>query len=175
MIQRIRVPLGFLFGAAFVIAAAPSAVFLAVGIGIAFFGLLLRAWSAGHIRKNTELAASGPYARTRNPLYLGSFIMGLGFMVASAVWWLPVAFTGLFLGIYLPVMRIEARELTQIFGDDYKAYAEAVPLFFPSVRAYSGSGAGFDGSLYMKYREYQAALGFVLVSAVLILKAILIK
>lgn len=175
MIQRIRVPLGFLFGAAFVVAAAPSPAFLGLGIGIALLGLSLRAWSAGHIRKNRELAVSGPYARTRNPLYLGSYIMGLGFMIASAVWWLPIAFTGLFLGIYLPVMRIEARELTQIFGDDYKAYADEVPLFFPSLKAYSETGGSFDGSLYMQYREYQAALGFLLISAVLILKAILIK
>ena len=101
--------------------------------------------------------------------------MGLGFMVASGVWWLLLAFAVLFIGIYLPVMRIEARELTQIFGDKYEAYAESVPLFIPSVSAYGKGGARFDAGLYVKYREYQAAIGFAFVALVLILKAYLLK
>ncbi len=148
---------------------------MAVGFSVAFIGLALRAWSSGHIRKNQDLAVSGPYSRTRNPLYLGSFIMGLGFTIASGIWWIALLFIAMFIGIYFPVMRIEARELTKIFGDEFEAYAEKVPLFFPSFSGYGSSGKGFELSLYLRYREYQAAIGFVFIAAVLVLKSFLLK
>jgi protein-S-isoprenylcysteine O-methyltransferase Ste14 len=175
ILQRIRVPLGFVFGALFLYFSSPTPLLLAVGVSIALVGLLIRAWSSGHIRKNKELATSGPYARTRNPLYLGSFIMGAGFMVASGVWWLVVIFVILFLGIYLPVMRIEARELTQIFAKEYEEYADSVPLFFPGLRRLAGSDRKFDSKLYLRYREYQAAIGFAAIVATLVFKAYLLK
>ena len=82
-IQRWRVPLGFLFAAVFMILAKPTPRALLIGAGVSVLGLAIRAWAAGHIRKNAELAISGPYAFTRNPLYLGSFLLGLGFTFAS--------------------------------------------------------------------------------------------
>src|SRR5215210_5115620 len=103
-LQRIRVPLGFIFAAVFMVFARPSAITLIVGSVIAVIGLLARAWASGHIRKAETLAISGPYAFTRNPLYLGTFIMGVGFCVAAGVWWLALLFCALFIGIYLPVM-----------------------------------------------------------------------
>ena len=115
-IQRFRVPLGFLFAAVFLYFAKPETPTLFIGGAIAVVGLLTRAWASGHIRKNQNLAVSGPYSYTRNPLYLGSFILGVGFTIASGVWWLGLIFIALFLGIYLPVMRVEASELTEIFG-----------------------------------------------------------
>ncbi|MDQ2747836.1 MAG: isoprenylcysteine carboxylmethyltransferase family protein [Acidobacteriota bacterium] len=171
-IQRFRVPLGFLFAAIFLIFARPQMLTLIVGGAIAVVGLLIRAWSAGHIRKNQKLAISGPYSHTRNPLYLGSFVLGVGFTIASGVWWLGLIFIALFLGIYLPVMRVEAKELTQIFGDEYHEYAKKVPLFIPRLTAYAKSETSFDSALYMRYREYQATLGFVFAWSVLLLKAI---
>ncbi len=176
--QRWRVPLGFLCGALFLALARPKFTTLAIGGGIALVGLILRAWSAGHIRKNSALAVSGPYAFTRNPLYLGSFILGLGFTVASGVWWLGLLFAALFLGIYLPVMRVEAKTLAELFGEDYKRWASAVPLFFPRLTPYrdeSSREIKFDASLYMRYREYQAAIGLVVALGLLALKAVLIK
>ena len=82
--QRWRVPLGFACAAVFIVLARPTRLSLAAGGGVALVGLALRAWASGHIRKNDRLAVSGPYAHTRNPLYLGSFILGLGFTVAAA-------------------------------------------------------------------------------------------
>ncbi len=172
--QRWRVPLGFLCGAFFLVLAKPQRLTLGIGGGIALLGLLVRAWSAGHIRKNSALATSGPYAHTRNPLYLGSFILGLGFTIASGRWWLGLLFAALFLGIYLPVMRVEARTLAELFGDDYLAYARAVPLFFPRLFPYRDQktrGIKFDASLYLRYREYQAAIGLVVAWGLLALKA----
>ena len=171
-IQRYRVPLGFLFGIVFLVFAKPEPWTLGIGGAIAVVGLLIRAWASGHIRKNQNLAVSGPYAYTRNPLYLGSFILGVGFTIASGVWWLGLIFIALFLGIYLPVMRGEAKELTEIFGAEYAGYARRVPLFFPRPITYKKSNANFDFNLYLRYREYQAALGLVFAWSVLLVKTI---
>jgi len=116
---RIRVPLGFIFAAVFVVFARPNVLTLSVGSGIAVVGLLIRAWASGHIRKAEQLAVSGPYGFTRNPLYLGSFVLGVGFTVAAGVWWLALVFCALFIGIYLPVMRVEAEDMRNIFGGGF--------------------------------------------------------
>ncbi|MDT7542738.1 MAG: hypothetical protein QOE33_2642 [Acidobacteriota bacterium] len=181
--QRWRVPLGFICAGVFLLLAAPRALTLAVGGAIALCGLAIRAWSSGHIRKNDALATSGPYAHTRNPLYLGSFILGIGFTVAAAGrWWLlPVLgglFAALFLGIYLPVMRVEAATLAGLFGKDYERYARAVPLFVPRATPYRdgrGESMKFDMSLYLRYREYRAALGLVAAWSLLALKSFLLR
>lgn len=174
IVQRFRVPLGFIFAGVFLFFARPTIVSLIIGSVIAIIGLLIRAWAAGHIRKNQTLAISGPYAYTRNPLYVGSFVMGLGFAIASGVWWLAILFTVLFLGIYLPVMRFEAKELIAIFGKDFEKYANAVPLFIPRLTAYKGENSEpikFEKELYLKYREYQAAIGVGVAFCVLAVKA----
>jgi protein-S-isoprenylcysteine O-methyltransferase Ste14 len=175
LLQRMRVPLGFLFGIIFLVFARPELTVLIIGGVVALVGLLIRAWASGHIRKNQNLAVSGPYAYTRNPLYLGSFILGLGFTIASGVWWLGLIFAGLFLTIYLPVMRVEAGDLTQLFGAEYTDYAARVPLFFPRPTAYKRQVAKFDVNLYLRYREYRAALGLIFAWTILLIKAIFLK
>jgi hypothetical protein len=180
-VQRWRVPLGFACAAVFILLAKPDARSLAVGGAVALVGLGVRAWASGHIRKNSRLAVSGPYAYTRNPLYLGSFVLGIGFTVAaSSSLWLMAALGGLFallfLGIYIPVMRVEASTLAELFGEEYRRYAAAVPLLFPRLTPYvadDGATTRFDAGLYMRYREYRAALGLLLAWCVLMLKAVL--
>ncbi len=174
IVQRFRVPLGFIFAAVFLFFAHPTPVTLLVGTIISIIGLLIRAWASGHIRKNQTLAISGPYAYTRNPLYVGSFVMGLGFTIASGVWWLAILFAILFLGIYLPVMRVEAKELIAIFGEEFENYAKAVPLFIPRLTAYRDVNSApnkFEKELYLKYREYRAAIGVGFALCVLAVKA----
>lgn len=184
--QRWRVPLGFLVAALFIVLARPRPLTLGAGGVVAVCGLLVRAWASGHIRKNDALAVSGPYAYTRNPLYLGTFMLGIGFTVAAAGSWLLFCvlgsiFAALFLGIYLPVMRVEALTLAKLFGEDYGRYAAAVPLLFPRLTPYDDGDDGregrlkFDLSLYLRYREYRAALGLLIGWCVLALKAILVK
>src|SRR5687768_1547746 len=96
-IQRWRVPLGFVCAAVFLFFARPTPTALAAGAFVSVLGLAIRAWAAGHIRKNAQLATSGPYAFTRNPLYFGSFLLGLGFTIASGRWYLAVLFAALFI------------------------------------------------------------------------------
>jgi protein-S-isoprenylcysteine O-methyltransferase Ste14 len=171
--QRWRVPLGFVIAPVFILLAKPRPWTLAVGGGIAVAGLALRAWASGHLRKNAALATTGPYAYTRNPLYLGSFLIGVGFTVAGGRWELALLFALLFLGIYVPVMRVESETLEGLFGHKYRRYAQAVPLFLPGLKRYdSVSAVRFDGALYKRYREYQAAIGFGVAFTVLLIKAI---
>ena len=173
-IQRWRVPLGFLSAVIFIVLARPRFWTLVAGGIVSVLGLAIRAWAAGHIRKNETLARSGPYAFTRNPLYFGSFLLGLGFTVGAGRWILGLVFAALFLGIYFPVMRVESRTLAETFGDDYRHYALHVPLFFPRLSPHRDAATapiGFDRSLYLRYREYRAALGLVAAWIVLAIKA----
>ncbi|MEQ1924380.1 MAG: isoprenylcysteine carboxylmethyltransferase family protein, partial [Pyrinomonadaceae bacterium] len=126
---------------------------------------------SGHIRKASVLAVSGPYAYTRNPLYVGSFILGLGFTSASGVWWLALIFIALFLGIYLPVMRVEVDDIRAIFGADFDEYEQNVPMFIPRPTPWKKSEQKFDFQLYLQYREYRAALGAGLAIAALAAKS----
>lgn len=169
--QRIRVPLGFVFAAVFLYFARPTPVTLVAGSVVAVIGVLIRAWASGHIRKAERLAVSGPYAYTRNPLYLGSLVMGIGFSTAAGVWWLAVLFSVLFIGIYLPVMRVEAEDMRRVFGTDFDEYEKNVPVILPRLSRWRKSDVKFEFPLYLQYREYRAAIGVALAIGVLAAKA----
>ena len=174
--QRWRVPLGFACGALFLYFAKPSWRSLLIGAIVALPGLALRAWASGHLRKNEALATTGPYAYTRNPLYLGSFLMGVGFTIATGQLLLIVVFVIMLLGIYLPVMRVESQTLADLFGKKYTRYAKEVPLLFPRFSPYRHQETiRFDRALYLRYREYRAAIGAVIAWALLALKMIYFK
>ena len=170
---RWRVPLGFAFGVAYLVFSQPTPRLLLVGASVAFAGVLVRGYAAGSLDKNQNLAVSGPYARTRNPLYLGSLMVGAGFAVAGGSWILGLALLGLFVLIYWPVMRREEEFLRARFGETYECYARAVPFFFPALRAKTPDGEPFRWERYRQNREYQAALGFVAVVALLAIKMML--
>jgi protein-S-isoprenylcysteine O-methyltransferase Ste14 len=174
--QRWRVPLGFACAALFLFFAHPSDWTLIIGAAVALPGLALRAWASGHLRKNEALATTGPYGYTRNPLYLGSFLIGLGFTIAAGRVLLIAIFLVMMLGIYLPVMRVESATLAELFGKKYTRYAKEVPLLFPRLSAYRKQNRiQFDQSLYLRYREYRAAIGTVIAWMLLVLKAVYFK
>jgi len=158
---RWRVPLGFMLAVAYLVFSQPSPRLLLAGSVVGLLGLLLRALAAGCLNKNQELATGGPYAYTRNPLYLGSFIIGSGFAIAGGSWILGLAMVSLFVLVYWPVMRREAGFLAQQFGPPYAEYARAVPFFLPRLRPVDTGGEQFRWATYRQNREYQAALGFV--------------
>ena len=176
--QRWRVPLGFACAVLFFVLGRPRPLTLIIGGAVALSGIVLRAWAVGYLRKNDVLATAGPYAYTRNPLYLGSFLIGLGFTIAAGRLVLGLVFAALFLGIYVPVMRVESATLAELFGETYRRYAEGAPLFFPQLRPYHDQTrdvAKFDAKLYRRYREYRAALGLIVAWALLALKAFYFK
>src|SRR5271165_6717188 len=158
--RRIRVPLGFVFAVLYFWLARPTWRSMALGAIGVVPGLLLRAVASGHVRKNESLATSGPYAYTRNPLYLGSLLMGIGFAVAARSWWVGVALVAMFFAIYLPVIRDEEAFLRQKFPE-FEEYARRVPRMFPRFMPGSrGDTSGrFSFDLYRKHREYNALLG----------------
>ena len=167
-IARGRVPLGFLLGAVCLVFADPRPWSMAAGAAFALIGLLWRAWASGHLRKNERLATGGPYAHTRNPLYFGSFLLGVGFSVATGRIELAALFVVFFLSIYLPVMRSEAHHMSQIFPEEYADYQRNVPMFRPRLRPWDGCDkSSYDWRLYMRYREYRAFIGTVAAIAIL--------
>jgi protein-S-isoprenylcysteine O-methyltransferase Ste14 len=169
--RRIRVPLGFAFAVLYFWLARPTWRFLALGAILIVPGLLIRALASGHVRKNEALATSGPYAYTRNPLYLGSLLMGVGFAVAARSWWVGVVLVVMFFAIYLPVIRDEEAFLQGKFPE-FEKYAQRVPRMFPKtvfLRSDEES-CGFSLDLYLKHREYNALLGALAIFAVLVVK-----
>jgi len=174
-VQRMRVPIGFIFGVLFFIFAEANISIAFIGIAISGTGVLIRGWAAGHIRKNQNLAVSGPYSHTRNPLYLGSFLMGLGLTLGFGAWWFPLVFVLLFLGLYIPVMRAEIDDLKSLFGEQFTMYAANVPLFLPRISPWNRSEVAFDWSLFVRYREYRAAMGIALAWSFLLSKPYLLS
>lgn len=172
--RRIRVPLGFAFAAFFLWLAHPTARFLGLSLLLVVPGLLLRAYASGYVKKNTELTTTGPYAYTRNPLYLGSMLIAFGFALAARSIWIAIALAVLFAVIYIPVIRSEEDYLRSVFPD-FERYAAAVPRLLPRLTAApTAAEAGrFSAPLYRKHREYNALIGALCMYAALIIKLLL--
>lgn len=170
--RRIRVPLGFAFAVLYFWLARPTWRFLVLGAVLIVPGLLIRALASGHVRKNEALAMSGPYAYTRNPLYLGSLLIGLGFAVASRSWWVVVVLVVMFFAIYVPVIRGEEKFLREKFPE-FEEYARRVPRMFPQIGRSSEGGGSFSFDLYWQHREYNALLGALGMMAALVAKMML--
>jgi protein-S-isoprenylcysteine O-methyltransferase Ste14 len=172
--RRIRVPLGFVFAAAYIWLARPTPLSIVIGSCVAFGGLCVRALASGHVEKNEVLATSGPYAHTRNPLYLGSIILAIGFLIAAKSWWLPLIAAAMLLAIYVPVIRSEESFLRTRFPE-FDDYSAQVPRLFPRVRAYQRRPGSFSWHLYWKHREYNAVLGAGLMIIVLVAKSLWLR
>jgi protein-S-isoprenylcysteine O-methyltransferase Ste14 len=159
-VARLRVPSGFLIVVVFAWLSRPTAESLAIGLPVSILGLALRAWAAGCLAKNQQLATGGPYAYTRNPLYIGTLLVAAGLVVAARNSWLGVLFAAVFLFVYLPVIQLEEQHLRRLFPE-YASYAENVPALLPRLTPFRQKNANpFRASLYLKNQEYQAAAGF---------------
>ena len=134
-----------------------------VGLPVSVLGLLLRAWSAGHLAKNEQLATTGPYAYIRNPLYVGTLTVALGIVVASRNGWMAAIFAAVFFLVYLPAIELEEQHLRKIFPS-YASYAEAVWRFLP-VHKWARAQAPFSWALYKRNQEYKAVVGFLIAVA----------
>ena len=150
-IARFRVSLGFMVAAVAFWHATPTWSSLALGGFIATVGEIVRVWAAGHIRKGQEVTTCGPYRFTRHPLYLGSFVIGVGFVVAAAN-----ALVAIIVILYLVVMfgvaiTLEEATLRKQFGSDYDRYMHGE--FHSGDRSFSLSLAKHNG-------EYRTLLGF---------------
>jgi protein-S-isoprenylcysteine O-methyltransferase Ste14 len=165
--RRIRVPMGFLFAAFYLWRARPSPVSLAWSLLLVVPGLLLRGYASGYVKKNAELTMTGPYAYTRNPLYLGSALMAFGFAAASRSLWITLLLAVLFAVIYVPTIYSEEQFLRATFPA-FAAYSQRVPRLLPRLSPARMPGEGsFSGALYRQHHEYNSLLGACAVYAVL--------
>jgi protein-S-isoprenylcysteine O-methyltransferase Ste14 len=171
--RRIRVPLGFLTAALYLfelLRRAPHPAAVAWSLVLVLPGLWLRGYAAGYVKKNRELTMTGPYAHTRNPLYLGSMLMAAGFAVALLSWPVALLLAVGFGVIYVPVIASEERFLRATFPE-FDAYSRRVPRLIPRLTPASQSGThsgsqpgsgAFSVPLYLKHREYNAGIGAAL-------------
>ena len=174
--RRIRVPLGFLTAALYLfelLRRAPHPAVLAWSLALVLPGLALRAYASGYVKKNRELTVTGPYAHTRNPLYLGSMLIAAGFAVALLSWPVALALAVGFAAIYVPVIASEERFLRATFPT-FDAYCQQVPRLIPRLTPYrtpgNQSGTGrFSFTLYLQHREYNAGIGVLLIYLSLLL------
>jgi hypothetical protein len=164
---RWRVRAGYPLGAICLLLARPTYRSILYGSIIAFTGLIIRASAAGYLYKTEALASSGPYARTRNPLYFGSAFLAAGFSVASHSW-IVALLLGAFFGVfYYAVMRKEEDELRVRYSPEFEEYQRRVPLFWPRLGSTGASkGPKFSWLQYLRNREYRAGIGVALLMAV---------
>jgi protein-S-isoprenylcysteine O-methyltransferase Ste14 len=185
--RRIRVPLGFVTAALYLFELwrhAPRAEAIAWSLVLVIPGLALRGYASGYVKKNRELTQTGPYAYTRNPLYLGSILIAAGFAVALGSWIFALVLAAGFAIIYIPVIASEERFLRATFPD-FDAYCHRVPRLIPrltpakptatetvaeaSTSNTERTSGGFSLALYLKHREYNALLGAALLYLSLLL------
>lgn len=163
LVARLRVPAGFLLLGAFGWLARPTVKALAIGLPISICGLALRAWAAGHLAKNQRLAQSGPYAATRNPLYLGTLVTAMGLAAAGDSIVLAALFAVIFLLVYLPAIELEEQHLMEILPG-YPEFAARVPLLvprWPGVASGAWGPDSFSAALYLRNEEYKALIGWL--------------
>lgn len=172
MPSRYRVPAGWVAGLVVFALARPRPWCLVAGLVLALAGEALRLWASGHIEKTRALATGGPYAHTRNPLYLGSLLLGLGVAVASASPVVVALVALYFVAFYPAVMREEAAFLRQRFAGEYEAWARAVPLFFPRLTPAGPRASRFEWSRVRANREWRAALALPAVVALLYVRGL---
>lgn len=182
MIARWRVFLGFVAAALFaVLSHVGSWGRLCWGLAIALAGLGLRAWAAGYLEKGKRLAQDGPYAFLRHPLYMGSFLLAVGFVLAGTSPRYPIhayllwgVFLFLFAWVYPQRIKGEEASLEQHFGDAWRAFVRQNSRFLPRLSPIRRENPDrFEWARYMKNHEYNAALGWLLGCIVLVAKAFL--
>ena len=172
--RRIRVPLGFVFTAVFLWLATPTPASMLIGSALIIPGLVIRGLASGHVQKNQQLATTGPYAYTRNPLYLGSLILAIGFALSARNWWIGAGLVLMFLAIYLPVIRGEEAFLRRHFPE-FAEYERDVRRLLPRLRPFKGERGKFSWELYWQHREYNATLGSAAMVAALTAKVLWVR
>jgi protein-S-isoprenylcysteine O-methyltransferase Ste14 len=162
------VAISWIFAAAYFLLAVPRPASLAAGFAVMVLGASFRTWASGHIRKQQNLAVSGPYAHTRNPLYFGSFLIASGALVMGMSWVMALLFVAMALPLYWTVMAREEEFLAGRFGEEFLRYKAAVPLFFPRLSAYGSGGGRFGWKLVQRHREWHVWAGLCGVTLLLL-------
>ncbi|HLP57504.1 MAG TPA: methyltransferase [Candidatus Deferrimicrobium sp.] len=170
LIIKYRSSVGFVSLIVLLYLAEPSPTSVSIGFFFIIAGMFFRGWAAGYINKDKELATHGPYALTRNPLYFGNFILGIGIAIAGnniSSYAIFIVFYALFFPF---LMTIEHKRLKKKFGKKYEDWAKGSNSFFPKLKKVNCRG--FNISYYMKNKEYQVLYFSFFIVAVMILKVL---
>jgi protein-S-isoprenylcysteine O-methyltransferase Ste14 len=169
---RVRISLVFIIAA--IVLADPSLWSLLAGAGLTVIGLLIRTWACGHLEKEKTLAISGPYRYTRNPLYFGSLVIGMGVVIGARSWWVFACAFVLFALFYPVAILSEKQKMEKLFPEEYSMYCKKVPLFLPKFWALlPRQNSCFAWTVYKKNREYRALAGSAFFWLILTAKYIL--
>jgi len=176
LLGRWRVRAGSLSLVLVLILARPTPRSFSIGLAVCLMGIALRTWAAGHLRKEKELAVSGPYQYTRNPLYLGNLFVGSGVVLGAHSWWVVAIFVFYFLLFYPAVIQRERARMKELFPEKYEAYGKFVPLFFPRFKSGSRSnGIAFSWARYKKNKEYRGLGAGCVFWAIMLAKMLLTR
>ena len=167
--RRYRRLVGLPFLIAALLLAHFSERYLYPGLALILFGELLRIWAAGHLKKEEILTTGGPYRFIRNPLYFGSLLIGLGFFLISASYWILLLIALYFVVSYIPVIRYEEEILKNKFPGAFEEYSKNVPTFFPTVHPWKSPSTQFSWQQVWENKEYNAILGIAIVILLLAL------
>lgn len=162
LLARFRVSLGFACAVLTFWLARPTLWSVAAGFGVAVLGEALRFWASGHIEKGREVTRTGPYQFVRHPLYLGSTIMGAGFMIAAQSLVVVLIGSSYLLATLLAAMRTEEATLDARFAGEYSAYRAGTAA--PVARAFSLARVRAN-------REYRAVIGLIVGMALMYMKS----
>lgn len=179
LIAKRRVFLSWVFGICFLVFANPpgyvpskdALLYLIIGLEIALIGECLRIWASGYLYKGQSLAVNGPFSYTRNPLYLGSFLIGAGFCFATGRLSLFIVFLIFFVMIFLSTIRREENTLWEQYGAEFQNYREKVPVFIPSLTSYNSPVFNrFSWKQVKENKEHLAVIGVLIVTLYMIIR-----
>ena len=137
--------------------------FVWIGLTSLIVGLATRSWSAGVLHKVARLSTDGPYSLVRNPLYLGSFLMMVGFGLLIDDWWSAPIILLVVGFIYSVQIRAEEKALLEIFGDEWRKYVARTPRMIPRLALPTRGGWSFSQWLHNREWEAMAASALAIV------------
>jgi protein-S-isoprenylcysteine O-methyltransferase Ste14 len=171
ILYKWRVRVSLLFVVAAIVLAEPELWPIFIGVGLTLIGLVIRTWACGHLEKEKKLTTSGPYRYTRNPLYFGNLLIGLGVVIGSQSWWVLGSAIVVFVIFYPAIILSEKQKMEGLFPLEYAEYKSRVPLFFPSYfSTWPRQKTRFRWTRYKKNKESRAIIGSALVWLILTAK-----
>jgi len=165
---RFRQFVGILFLFVLTAVGEPLAAWFWAGVVAAALGMLVRWWASGHVRKDKQLATTGPYGYVRHPLYVGNHLITLGFCLASGLWWSFLAWGLIALVFYPGTIAHEDEVLHRLFGSDWEAWRARTRALIPRLSPYRPGQRG-EWSLAQSWHNGEPVIVAILLGCLLLL------
>lgn len=145
-------------------------VWFVPGALVTLGGEWLRLWAAGHLRKNKQLTTTGPYSYVKNPLYIGTLLITIGYSAMAQNIYIMIGGFVWFFIYYAPYKKKQENEkLVGSFGDAWTVYDKAVPDYLPRLTPYPGRGSNrWSYEVVKENSEHETAIGVFIGFAVLL-------